>query len=403
MTRIGKDTLADLVFQLNWESACAHHSDTYAGQSVNLWRDMLPRQLYDRLLGKSQGESLQLSLSPQDLLEAGFEDVRTISQNQFDARHPGLPVLQPKSGRFYPKGLLKDIPGIFSANITPFRCLGTCNGSINIDLGHPLSARAIDLKVTVGVLSEKAYERGGTMRDWGQIITEGVGMQARWMNKPTDFSGELSHSRLDASPDDRFYDHPRMVQHIDDSAAKILRQFHARLVRPEMAVLDLMSSWQTHLPKDLKPARLTGLGMNEIELKCNEALSDYVVHDLNRTPVIPLESDSFDVVLCSLSIEYLIDPLAVFSQVARILKPGGCFAVTFSNRWFEPKTIRLWTELHEFERTGLALEYFLHGNFFENLHTLSVRGLPRPEIDKYFGKLPYSDPVYAVWGYLKEG
>jgi len=103
-------------------------------------------------------------------------------------------------------------------------------------------------------------------------------------------------------------------------------------------------------------------------------------------------------VICTVSVEYLTDPLAVFDEVARVLRPGGVFAVTFSNRWFAPKAIRIWLELHEFERPGLVLEYFLNGGAFKDLHTLSLRGLPRPQTDKYYVQNRVADPVFGVWG-----
>jgi SAM-dependent methyltransferase len=84
--------------------------------------------------------------------------------------------------------------------------------------------------------------------------------------------------------------------------------------------------------------------------------------------------------------------------VARVLKPGGTFVVSFSNRWFPPKAIHIWEQIHEFERVGLVMEYFLQSGRFDNLGTYSMRGLPRPRNDKYAGELVYSDPVYAVWG-----
>jgi SAM-dependent methyltransferase len=99
-----------------------------------------------------------------------------------------------------------------------------------------------------------------------------------------------------------------------------------------------------------------------------------------------------------LSIEYLVDPMAIFEEISRVLRPGGQFIVTFSNRWFPPKAVSIWSELHEFERMGLVLEYFLRSGRFNHLHTYSMRGLPRPHGDKYFPSLMYSDPVYAVWG-----
>ena len=108
--------------------------------------------------------------------------------------------------------------------------------------------------------------------------------------------------------------------------------------------------------------------------------------------------NEFDGVMCTVSVEYLTRPMAVFSEVARVLRPGGRFVVTFSNRWFPPKAIRVWQELHEFERMGLVLEYFLQSGGFGGLNTLSNRGLPRPTDDKYYPQIRLSDPVYAVWG-----
>jgi SAM-dependent methyltransferase len=130
----------------------------------------------------------------------------------------------------------------------------------------------------------------------------------------------------------------------------------------------------------------------------NTRMSERVVHDLNLTPSLPFESESFDAVVCTVSVEYLIDPLAVFAEVARVLRKDGYFIVTFSNRWFPTKAIRIWKDLHEFERMGLVMEYFMRSGGFTNLQTYSFRGLPRPHDDKYFPDLVYSDPVYAVWG-----
>ena len=141
-----------------------------------------------------------------------------------------------------------------------------------------------------------------------------------------------------------------------------------------------------------------GLGLNQNELQRNPQLFDYVVHDLNADPNLPFEADRFDVVISTVSIEYLIHPIAVFSEIARTLKRDGLFVMKFSNRWFLTKSIKIWKEIHEFERMGLVLEYFIRSGNFKNLHTYSIRGLPRPHEDKYYPDLIYPDPVYAVWG-----
>jgi SAM-dependent methyltransferase len=168
-----------------------------------------------------------------------------------------------------------------------------------------------------------------------------------------------------------------------------------------MQVLDLMSSWQSHLPENLNLRRTVGLGLNERELRKNPQLTELMVQDLNVNSSLPFESNSFDAAICTVSVEYLIDPLAVFEEVSRVLRTDGYFSVTFSNRWFPTKAIKIWKELHEFERMGLVLEYFLRSGGFKNLQTYSIRGLPRPHDDKYFPDLLFSDPIYAVWGQKK--
>lgn len=188
------------------------------------------------------------------------------------------------------------------------------------------------------------------------------------------------------------------MQHIDETAIEMIRSTYGRFLKDGMRVLDLMSSWTSHLPENINFDRLVGLGLNERELKKNGRLSESIVQDLNLNSALPLETNSFDAVVCTVSIEYLIDPLAVFAEISRVLRPDGYFIVTFSNRWFPTKAIRIWRQLHEFERMGMVLEYFLRSGAFKALQTYSIRGLPRPHDDKYYPDLWYSDPVYAVWG-----
>jgi ubiquinone/menaquinone biosynthesis C-methylase UbiE len=113
---------------------------------------------------------------------------------------------------------------------------------------------------------------------------------------------------------------------------------------------------------------------------------------------LPFNDKAFDAVICSVSVEYLIHPFEVFEEITRVLRPGGVFMVTFSNRWFPPKVIKIWPELHEFERLGLVLEFFLKSGKYKELQTYSIRGLPRPQDDKYLSQILFSDPVYAIWG-----
>jgi SAM-dependent methyltransferase len=138
--------------------------------------------------------------------------------------------------------------------------------------------------------------------------------------------------------------------------------------------------------------------MNVMELAANKLLSERLVHDLNLDRRLPVPDQNFEAALCTLSVEYLTKPLEVFTEVRRVLWPGGRFIVTFSDPWFPPKVIKLWQDVHEFERVGLVMEYFLRVGGFANLETWSMGGLPRPLDDKYADRIEQSDPVYGVWG-----
>ncbi len=293
---------------------------------------------------------------------------------------------------------MKSVAGVFRANVQPFRLVNVNNGNMMVDFNHPLAGKELVLSGVVGKVENKETERGGSSVDWMDVLTTGPGMQARWQGQQTDFLSAEALARDDETSDARFYKEPRLVKHIDDTAIEMIKNTYGRFLENDMDVLDLMSSWQSHLPQNLSLRRLVGLGLNGLELKKNSRLSEHVIQDLNQSPVLPFESDSFDAVVCTVSVEYLTNPLAIFEEVSRVLRPDGYFIVTFSNRWFPTKAIRIWKELHEFERMGMVLEYFLRSGGYKNLQTYSFRGLPRPHEDKYFPDLMYSDPLYAVWG-----
>lgn len=404
MNTIDTDSKADLLFQLNWKSDQVNHTDCFQASQANIWRDIFPADLKERLMGRQGGDEIELRFDSGHVLPPfQHNQIMEIGRKQFDAGSPGNHMTGPRLGRFYPKGVLKDIAGVFRNNIAPFRCVGVNNGSLRVDFNHPLAGKDLHLSTIVGKIEPKRIERGGTSIDWMERLADGPGMQARWQNLASDYLTEVAFERRDPSADTLFYSRPRLTQHLDGTALSVVENTYDRFLRDDMQVLDLMSSWQSHIPSRHRLRRVVGLGLNQNELDRNRQLTESVVKDLNAEPLLPFESNVFDVVLCTVSVEYLIDPLAVFQEVARVLKPGGYLVVTFSNRWFPPKAIHLWTELHEFERMGLVLEYFMQTRAFEDLHTYSMRGLPRPHDDKYFPEIVYSDPLYAVWGRKRSG
>ncbi len=135
-------------------------------------------------------------------------------------------------------------------------------------------------------------------------------------------------------------------------------------------VLDLMSSWVSHLPPEVRYARVAGLGMNAPELAANPRLDERRVHDLNADPALPWPDASFEAVLCAVSVQYLVRPVEVFAEVARVLEPGGSFVIATSHRIFPTKAIAGWQALGPGERTRLLAHYLALAGGFEDAHFL---------------------------------
>lgn len=172
-------------------------------------------------------------------------------------------------------------------------------------------------------------------------------------------------ARTDGAEDAVFYASERMVHHLDDPARSALTEFYRRRVPEDARVLDLMSSWVSHLPEDQSYIDVTGLGMNEAELSANPQLTSHVVHDLNGNPVLPFEGQAFDACLIALSVQYLTRPLEVFADISRVLRPEGVCIVSFSNRCFPTKAVAVWRALDDPGHIGLVATYFRQTNGFD--------------------------------------
>ncbi|HEY2192313.1 MAG TPA: methyltransferase domain-containing protein [Actinomycetospora sp.] len=168
--------------------------------------------------------------------------------------------------------------------------------------------------------------------------------------------------RSDERDDAAFYGPPRLVQHIDDAAVATVSAYYDE-VGVDGDVLDLMSSWVSHL--STPPRHLTVLGMNAAELGANTWAHERVVHDLNADPRLPFADASFDTVVCTVSVDYLTSPVAVFRDIGRVLRPGGRFAVTFSNRCFPTKAVRGWLAADDAGHQEIVAAYFRASGAFE--------------------------------------
>ncbi len=188
--------------------------------------------------------------------------------------------------------------------------------------------------------------------------------------------------RADPGVDSEFYTAPRLVTHIDDRAIAAVGALYAELGL-DGEVLDLMSSWVSHFPS--QPRRLVGLGLNPTELAANPMLTEWVVHDLNADPTLPFPDSGFDDATCCVSVDYLTKPVALFREVGRVLRPGGRFVVTFSNRCFPTKAIRGWLYSDDAQHLQIVDAYFrLSGGFGPT--RAGQRTSPG-----------FGDPLYAVW------
>jgi SAM-dependent methyltransferase len=193
--------------------------------------------------------------------------------------------------------------------------------------------------------------------------------------------------RLDEEADERFYEPPRLVTHIDDDAIATLVEFYRRVLPAGGVLLDLMSSWVSHLPPEIAYAEVIGHGMNATELAANPRLSRWFVQNLNRDPQLPLAAASVDAAMICVSIQYLQRPLAVLREVARVLRPGGPLVVSFSNRCFWTKAVAVWRALGDDGHAALVARYLRHAGFAE----IAVHHLAEWVED-------VSDPLYAVVG-----
>ena len=169
----------------------------------------------------------------------------------------------------------------------------------------------------------------------------------------------------DGDDDAAFYAPARLVTHIDEPATRALTAYYRAILPTGGVILDLMSSWVSHLPAEVAFTEVIGHGMNAEELRTNPRLSRSFVQDLNRNPTLPLASASCDAALCCVGVQYLQRPLEVFTEVLRILRPGAPFIVSFSNRCFPTKAVAIWRSLDDSGHAALVRLYLQRAGFFD--------------------------------------
>jgi SAM-dependent methyltransferase len=194
-----------------------------------------------------------------------------------------------------------------------------------------------------------------------------------------------AYAREDESSDDEFYGFARKVVHIDDGAIAALGRLYAEVLPADGRLLDLMSSWRSHLPDGFRAGEVVGLGMNAEEMADNPQLTRHIVHDVTRNPTLPFGDAEFDGAMCAVSVQYLVHPLRVFREVARVLRPGAPFVVSFSNRCFPTKAVAAWLYADDEQHVGLVRSYFESAGGFVDVK------------DENRSPAGDGDPLYVVW------
>ncbi len=189
-------------------------------------------------------------------------------------------------------------------------------------------------------------------------------------------------ARIDERADTEFYASARLVEHIDAHAIAAVEALYRERISSGCDVLDLMSSWVSHLPPDVTYRSVTGLGMNAAELAANPRLDRRIVHDLNALPELPFAAASFDAVLICVSVQYLTSPVAVMREAARVTRPGGQLIVSFSNRCFPTKAVAIWQATDDRGHLRLVRDYLDEAGAWSEIESLAAVGR--------------GDPLYAV-------
>lgn len=394
--------LASVSFTLQWSDHRAAHEDHAFQQSFSVWReaDLLPPAIASRIAGMRAGDSAQATL-PAGEVTGSWNSTRQLSgrPSDFDrAYRRGLDV-EPRYGRFYPQGFFHGLGGVVREAVEPARITALDETTLRADLNHPFARFPFTVSLQLEQVLPGSDRRGGRCSSPLDDLVRFPGLAAPVHDgRNTDFGDDArGMARMDMRDDCVFYAEPRMVQHLDARALATVNALYRRLVSQGADVLDLMASHDSHL-HGCATRSLSVLGMNAAELDANRSASERLVLDLNREHTLPFADASMDAVACTASVEYLIAPRPVFAEVLRVLRPGGVFVLTFSNRWFPTKAIQVWSELHEFERLGMITQWLQLAGF-EDLHTYSSRGWPRPQDDPHAHETALSDPVYAAWGF----
>ena len=390
-------TYADIQLKIDWNTDSTTHTERLYHQGINFWRDYFPGSLGESLYGAPDGmwvgETIHANdivppFSPANIMQIDINKISTPGENDI--------LVTPRRGRYYPRYIIAGNAGVTADEFLPLRVIDVDSEHITIDLNHPLARHDLEICLRVmGTRYNGKEELGGRCNDVVyELLMNGPGLQLPLFEE-IDFYDKNALSRIDDHDDSLLYQQANLEDTFDQASGAQLAQLYGRYISQGDRVLDMMCGAQSYLPNNMK-LNTTGIGLNEAELKANKQLSSYVIQNVNAQTTLPFSENSFDNIIFTAAVEYLIDPHESFRELVRITRPGGRIMVTFTDHWVAKKSIRLWSELYPFERLGLISDYFMKAGGTDRLHTETIQGLLRPEGDRHAAHKLYADPVYAV-------
>ena len=196
--------------------------------------------------------------------------------------------------------------------------------------------------------------------------------------------------KQDETNDCLFYSSPKFVYHLDSNFRKNLSELYEEEIENNSSVLDIMSSWDSYLPKNIKYKKVIGHGLNKEELEKNKAFDNYWIQNFNINQKIPLENETIDCCLMVAAWQYLQYPEKIAEEIARILNPKGKFIIAFSNRAFWHKAPNIWTYSSEKERIEYVRNILINNGFSE------PKVIEKFTQDNSFLPFINRDPFYCV-------
>lgn len=155
-----------------------------------------------------------------------------------------------------------------------------------------------------------------------------------------------------------------VIDQVDAAALAAITEIYREIMPEGGAILDVMSSWLSHLPPEITYRRVAGIGMDACVLAENPFLDEWRVQDLNREPILPYGTGEFDGAAICGAIQNLTRPAEVIRDIGRVLRPGAPLVVTFSQRCLASKAIACWCLLDDAAQLCLVARHFVEaGNW----------------------------------------